>query len=299
MQDKYIIHTDNLSFSYDESDNRVDLKKIPALNSVCLSVERGEYIAILGHNGSGKSTLAKLLNLILVPTAGKIYVDGIDVSSPDLSDDEIFEVRKKIGMVFQNPDNQIVSTIVEEDVAFGVENLGLPREEIRRRITSALNVVGMQDYAHHAPHKLSGGQRQRVAIAGVIAMKPQVIILDEATAMLDPLGRKEVINIIEKLNKEDGVTILNITHHMDEASRADRVIVMSDGCVCADGTPQSIFSRPDFLHSIGLESPQGIELLSLLRESGMDTDIKLSDIDGYVDSIYCSIKCREKDNKNE
>ena len=210
-EDKYIIKTENLSFTYFDGDLE-DMKshELPALRAVNLSVKKGEDISVLGHNGSGKSTLAKLLNLILIPTSGKIFIDGKDVSDENLSEDEVFEVRKKIGMVFQNPDNQIVATVVEEDVAFGVENLGLPREEIRRRVVSALNVVGMQDYARHAPHKLSGGQKQRVAIAGIIAMRPEVIIFDESTAMLDPIGRKAVVDIMEKLNREENITIINI-----------------------------------------------------------------------------------------
>ena len=229
-EEKYIIKTENLSFSYFDGDID-DMKpdEIPALKYVNLAVKEGEYISVLGHNGSGKSTLAKLLNLILIPTSGKIYIDGEDVSDENLSEDQVFEVRKKIGMVFQNPDNQIVATVVEEDVAFGVENLGLPREEIRRRVVNALNVVGMQEYTRHAPHKLSGGQKQRVAIAGIIAMRPRVIIFDESTAMLDPIGRKSVIEIMEKLNREENITVINITHYMEEAARADRVIVINDG----------------------------------------------------------------------
>lgn len=273
-EEKYIIKTENLSFTYFDGDiEEMDGTEIPALKALNLSVKRGEYISVLGHNGSGKSTLAKLLNLILIPTAGKIYIDGKDVSDPELSEDDVFEVRKKVGMVFQNPDNQIVATVVEEDVAFGPENLGLPREEIRRRVVNALNVVGMQDYARHAPHKLSGGQKQRVAIAGVIAMRPEVIIFDESTAMLDPIGRKSVMDIMEKLNREENITVLNITHYMEEAARADRVIVINDGEMVLDGTPKEVFSKVELLHSIGLESPQSTELVQQLKKIGLDVDV--------------------------
>lgn len=273
-EEKYIIKTENLSFTYYDGDfDEMKSDEIPALKAVNLSVKEGEYISVLGHNGSGKSTLAKLLNLILIPTSGKIFIDGKDVSDENLSEDEVFEVRKKIGMVFQNPDNQIVATVVEEDVAFGAENLGLPREEIRRRVVNALNVVGMQDYARHAPHKLSGGQKQRVAIAGIIAMKPRVIIFDESTAMLDPIGRKSVIEIMEKLNREEGITVINITHYMEEAARADRVIVINDGEMILDGAPKDVFAEVDLLHRIGLESPQSTELVNRLKNAGFDVDV--------------------------
>ena len=273
-EEKYIIRTENLGFTYYDGDiDGMKSEEIPALKSVNLTVKEGEYISVLGHNGSGKSTLAKLLNLILIPTSGKIYIDGKDVSDENLSDDEVFEVRKKIGMVFQNPDNQIVATVVEEDVAFGAENLGLPREEIRRRVVNALNVVGMQDYARHAPHKLSGGQKQRVAIAGIIAMRPRVIIFDESTAMLDPIGRKSVMDIMEKLNREEGITVINITHYMEEAARADRVIVINDGEMILDGSPKEVFSKVDLLHKIGLEAPQSAELVQLLSLAGLDVDV--------------------------
>ena len=273
-EEKYIIRTENLSFSYFDGDiDEMKSNEIPALKSVNLTVKEGEYISVLGHNGSGKSTLAKLLNLILIPTSGKIFIDGEDVSDENLSDDQVFEVRKKIGMVFQNPDNQIVATVVEEDVAFGVENLGLPREEIRRRVVNALNVVGMQEYARHAPHKLSGGQKQRVAIAGIIAMRPRVIIFDESTAMLDPIGRKAVIEIMEKLNREENITVINITQYMEEAARAARVIVLNDGEMILDGTPKQVFAEVDLLHRIGLESPQSTELVNKLNCAGIDVDL--------------------------
>ena len=231
---------------------------------------RGEYLAVLGHNGSGKSTLAKLINMILTPTVGKIYFDGIDITDESFTEDDIFDIRRRIGMVFQNPDNQLVATVVEEDVAFGPENLGLPREEIRRRVNSSLALVGMSEYAKHAPHKLSGGQKQRVAIAGIIAMRPEVIIFDESTAMLDPRGRDEVIRVMEQLNREEGITVINITHYMDEAARADRVVVINDGEIMLDGTPREIFAKTDLLHSVGLEAPQGCELISMLRKEGIE-----------------------------
>lgn len=289
-EEKYIIKTEDLSFTYfDGNLDELKTTEIPALRSINLSVKEGEYISVLGHNGSGKSTLAKLLNLILIPTSGKIYIDGKDVSDEKLSDDEVFEVRKKVGMVFQNPDNQIVATVVEEDVAFGVENLGLPREEIRRRVVNALNVVGMQDYARHAPHKLSGGQKQRVAIAGIIAMRPRVIIFDESTAMLDPIGRKSVIEIMEKLNREENITVINITHYMEEAARADRVIVINDGEMILDGTAKEVFSEVDLLHKIGLESPQSTELVKELKGMGLNVDIYAIGEEECVDTIFRSL----------
>ena len=264
-----IIKTVDLGFTYLDGSSEVKEKdQIPALKNVNLEISRGEYIAVLGHNGSGKSTLAKLFNLILTPTVGKIYIDGTDITREGFSEDDVFAIRRKVGMVFQNPDNQIVATIVEEDVAFGPENLGLPREEIRSRVDEALKTVGMSKYSNHAPHKLSGGQKQRVAIAGIIAMKPEVIIFDESTAMLDPRGRREVVEVMEKLNREEKITILNITHYMEEAARADRVIVINDGNLVLDGTPREVFSNVDLLNSIGLEVPQSNELVTKLRASG-------------------------------
>ncbi len=264
----YIIRTENLGFTYDDGDDAAS--EIPALSGVSINIERGEYVAILGHNGSGKSTLAKLLNMILTPSVGKIYIDGTDITAEEFSEDDVFDIRRKIGMVFQNPDNQLVATVVEEDVAFGPENLGLEREEIRRRVDSSLAVVGMTEYARHAPHKLSGGQKQRVAIAGIIAMRPNVIIFDESTAMLDPQGRHEVVDIMEKLNKEEGITVLNITHYMEEAARADRVIVINDGKIALDGTPRQVFKNVEKLRSMGLEAPQGNELILELKKAGLD-----------------------------
>lgn len=281
-----LIKTENLNFVYDDNYSNENLPTQappPALKGINLTVKQGEYIAVLGHNGSGKSTLAKLLNMILTPTSGKIYIDGKDITSNDIIEDDVFEIRKKIGMVFQNPDNQLVANVVEEDVAFGPENLGLEREEIRRRVNSSLALVGMTEYAHHAPHKLSGGQKQRVAIAGIIAMKPKCIIFDESTAMLDPLGRRDVIEIMERLNREEGITVINITHYMDEASRADRIVVINDGEAVLDGTPSEIFADTEFLHSIGLEAPQRIELLKQLKSVGINIT------ENYVDDNECTL----------
>ncbi len=289
---EYIIRTEGLSFVYDDDGEVSGSDMQPALSGVDLAIKRGEYVAILGHNGSGKSTLAKLLNLILIPSSGKIYIDGKDVSDADISEDEVFEVRKKIGMVFQNPDNQLVATVVEEDVAFGPENLGLDREEIRARVDASLRLVGMTEFASHAPHKLSGGQKQRIAIAGIIAMKPECIIFDESTAMLDPLGRRDVIDIMERLNREEGITVINITHYMDEAARADRVIVINDGVLIMDDIPRCVFSRMDELHAVGLEAPQGIELVDSLRKSGISIPSRPVTIMECVDAIVDAIKTK-------
>ncbi|MBO7303088.1 MAG: energy-coupling factor transporter ATPase, partial [Clostridia bacterium] len=226
------IKIDRLSYHYEDS----TADSAPALNDVSLEINEGEFVAILGHNGSGKSTLAKLLNMILVPTSGKIIIDGMDITAEDLTDDDVLSVRKKMGMVFQNPDNQLVATIVEDDVAFGLENLGVPSAEIRERVDKALSDLGMLEYAKHEPHRLSGGQKQRVAIAGVIAMSPKCIIFDESTAMLDPLGRKEVMNSVIKLNREKNITVVMITHYMDEAAMADRIVVLNDGSKLIEGT---------------------------------------------------------------
>ena len=281
----YIIKTENLGFTYDDGLEDA-ASEIPALSGVNLNIARGEYVAILGHNGSGKSTFAKLLNLILTPAVGKIYIDGTDITADNFSEDDVFDIRRKIGMVFQNPDNQLVATIVEEDVAFGPENLGLDRGEIRSRVDSALSLVGMTSYAHHAPHKLSGGQKQRVAIAGIIAMKPQVIIFDESTAMLDPQGRREVVDIMERLNKEEGITVLNITHYMEEAARADRVVVINDGMIALDGTPREVFARVDRLREMGLEAPQGNELILELKRAGLDIDGESLTEDECIETLY-------------
>ncbi len=240
-----------------------------ALDDIDLEIQRGEYIAIIGRNGSGKSTLAKLFNMILDPECGTITVDGIDITSPELDEQTMLEVRRRIGMVFQNPDNQLVATIVEEDVAFGPENLGVPQAELRRRVDEALATVGMTEYAHHEPHRLSGGQKQRVAIAGVLSMKPDCIILDESTAMLDPRGRAEVIDTVERLNREEGITVIMITHYMNEAVRAGRVIMLDNGHLVKDATPREIFSDPALLRRYGLDVPQSVALVEQLRRSGL------------------------------
>ena len=282
---EYIIETENLGFTYQDSDGNSG-EEIPALQGVSLKIERGSYVAILGHNGSGKSTFAKLLNMILTPTVGRIIIDGVEITKPDFGEDDVFDVRRKIGMVFQNPDNQLVATVVEEDVAFGPENLGLERDEIRRRVDSSLALVGMTEYACHAPHKLSGGQKQRVAIAGIIAMKPRVIIFDESTAMLDPQGRREIVDIMERLNREEGITILNITHYMEEAARADRVIVINDGKIALDGTPRQVFSKVDTLRKMGLEAPQGNELILELARAGIKIDGPSLTEEECIETLY-------------
>ena len=235
------------------------------LHGIDLEIKKGEFVALLGHNGSGKSTFAKLLNGILIPTGGKVLIDGM----PTDNEDTLFDVRKKAGMVFQNPDNQIVATVVEEDVAFACENMGLPSQEIRRRVDAALEAVGMSEFKIHAPHLLSGGQKQRVAIAGVLAMEPEVIILDEPTAMLDPKGRQEVMSAITKLNREKGMTIVLITHHMDEACQADRVVVMHGGNVVTDDIPENVFSQVDKMQQLSLGVPQTVELMYELG-AGLD-----------------------------
>lgn len=280
--DNNFIEIKNLCYSYEEDDSRI----VPVLKNVSLSIKRGEYVAILGHNGSGKSTLAKLLNLILSPTSGKIVVDGMDITNPDLTEDELFEHRKKVGMVFQNPDNQLVATIVEEDVAFGPENLGYPQEDIRRRVDEALATVGMSEYSRHEPHRLSGGQKQRIAIAGIIAMSPECIIFDESTSMLDPVGRKDVLATIEKLNRENGITVITITHYMNEAAKADRIVVLDDGRVLMDGTPAQVFAYPDKLRRAGLDVPQCSALIEALRELGIEIEGEC-----YTTSLCADIIC--------
>ena len=263
------IHAQNLCFSYTDEEGR---EENPALQNFSVDICRGEYVAVLGHNGSGKSTFAKLMNYILEPTSGTLTVNGLDLSRKDLSDEEILDLRKNVGMVFQNPDNQLVATIVEQDVAFGPENLGVPREELRNRVDSALETVGMTAYAKHEPHRLSGGQKQRVAIAGILAMMPQCVVFDESTAMLDPGGRREVLDTIRKLNREQGMTVLNITHYMNEAAEADRIIVINDGKLLLDGTPDEIFAKRDVLTEVGLEVPQCAELIHALRAAGIPID---------------------------
>lgn len=266
-----LIEFKDVDFSYladegDDSSNSSD-KKVKVLENLNLTIEKGTFVAVLGHNGSGKSTIAKLTNGILFADKGQVIVDGQVVQD----DDSIFDIRKKVGMVFQNPDNQIVSSIVEEDVAFGVENLGIPSDECRRRVDDALKTVGMYAYREKSPSKLSGGQKQRVAVAGIIAMKPDCIVLDEPTAMLDPSGRREVIETVKKLNREEGITIVLITHYMDEAVQADRVIVVDDGKIKMDDTPQNVFSRVDEVKSLGLDVPQSTELIHRLGLNSGET----------------------------
>ena len=262
------IETRELKFSYDDLETE-DGKQSYALRGVSTVIERGEYVAVVGRNGSGKSTFAKLLNLVLEPNSGDILIDGKSVCG-ELTDEEIIELRRSIGMVFQNPDNQIVATIVEEDVAFGPENIGVPSEEIRTRVDDALAAVGMSDFALYEPHRLSGGQKQRVAIAGIIAMMPDCMIFDESTAMLDPIGRAEVLETMEKMVRSRGITVINITHHMSEAVRADRIIVMDNGQIIADDIPKNIFADADLIKRAGLELPQGAELLHKLEAAGVD-----------------------------
>ena len=272
---KYIEFRD-VSFGYD-IDGEIKRNRLENFN---LEIEKGDFVAVLGHNGCGKSTLAKLCNAIEIPQSGTVYVDGIETSN----EDRIFDIRRKVGMVFQNPDNQIVATIVEDDVAFGPENLGIEPKEIRRRVDEALKNVGMYDFRLFEPHKLSGGQKQRVAIAGIIAMQPECIVLDEPTAMLDPRGRKEVMKTVKMLN-DNGITVIFITHYMDEAVKAKRVIVMDDGKIILDGNPKSVFGQVEKLKSAGLEVPQAAELASLLRKDGFEVSPDVLDIEELLDEI--------------
>ena len=258
---KELISTEHLHFEY----VRAEEENVLVLNDINISIHEGEVVAVLGHNGSGKSTLAKHFNAVLLPTGGKVLVDGIDTAQPD----RVFDIRQRIGMVFQNPDNQIVATIVEEDVAFALENLGIEPAEIRKRVDDALKKVDMYEFKEHAPHQLSGGQKQRVAIAGIIAMRPECIVLDEPTAMLDPKGRREVLNTVMELNREHGTTIALITHYMDEAVHADRIIVVDHGDVVMTGTPREIFSRVDKMKELGLDVPQVTELCHRLKQEGL------------------------------
>ena len=274
-----IIKIENLSFSYTE-------EEAPVLNDVSLEIERGSFTAILGHNGSGKSTLAKHMNAILIPRLGKVYVNGIDTAD----EDRLLDIRRTVGMVFQNPDNQIVASVVEDDVAFAPENLGVPSEEIRRRVDDALKYVGMYEHRMHAPHLLSGGQKQRVAIAGVIAMQPECIVMDEPTAMLDPVGRRDVLSAIRKLRREQGLTVILITHHMDECIHADRLIVMSDGRVAEDGPPREVFSRVEEMRSLGLAVPETTQLLYGLNQSGFDLPLSALTVDECADAIAAVLK---------
>ena len=272
-----IIEFQNVTFRYESDDEGVVLA--PAVKDFSLTINEGEFIAILGHNGSGKSTIAKLSNGLLIPEIGDVIVNGMTTKNED--DD----IRSKISMVFQNPDNQIVATIVEEDVAFGPENLGIEPTEIRRRVDESLKIVGMYNYRNHEPHKLSGGQKQRVAIAGIIAMEPRCIILDEPTAMLDPEGRRDVMKAIKRLNRELGITVVFITHYMEEAVEADRIVVMDDSRLLMDGTPKQVFANPQKIRNIGLDVPQTCQLAELLKNDGINLKNDLLSIDELVENI--------------
>ena len=279
-----MLQTEHLSFTYPAEEGVST--STTALEDVSLSIEKGSFVVVLGHNGSGKSTLAKHMNAVLLPSGGAVYVEGMDTRDEAL----LLEIRRRVGMVFQNPDNQIVANVVEEDVAFAPENLGVPSEEIRRRVDDALAAVGMSEFTRHAPHLLSGGQKQRVAIAGVIAMAPECIVLDEATAMLDPAGRREVLSAIRALNQERNITVVLITHHMDEAMDADRLIVMNDGKLVMNGTPAEVFTQVDALRAMGLAAPDTVELLYGLRQSGMDVPLDALTVDACADAICKALR---------
>lgn len=272
----------DLTFKYTSAED--GLEKY-AVNGVSLEVKKGEFLVVLGHNGSGKSTIAKHINALLVPTSGKVIVAGMDTSDPK----KLWDIRSKAGMVFQNPDNQLVATIVEEDVAFGPENLGVEPSEIRKRVDDSLERVGMGEYKRYAPHLLSGGQKQRIAIAGVLAMKPDCIVFDEPTAMLDPSGRKEVLKTIKELNKEYGITIILITHYMDEAAQADRIVVIDSGKAIMEGTPKEVFSKVEKMKEIGLDVPQVTELAYELKKSGIDISTEILNVDEMVDAL-CQLR---------
>lgn len=277
-----MIETRDLRFAYPAREGETETL---ALQGVNLSIEKGSFVVVLGHNGSGKSTLAKTMNAILLPSGGQVLVEGMNTLDEAL----LLEIRRRVGMVFQNPDNQIVANVVEEDVAFAPENLGVPTEEIRRRVDSALEAVGMTEFVQHAPHLLSGGQKQRIAIAGVIAMEPACIVLDEATAMLDPVGRAEVLTTVHRLNREKGITVVLITHHMNEAEDADRVIVMDKGRPVMDGTPQAVFSQPEKLWSLGLTVPDTVNLLYGLRQEGLDLPLDALRVEDCADAVAAAM----------
>ncbi len=277
-----MIETKNLAFAYPADEGEIQTL---ALRDVSVTIEKGSFVVVLGHNGSGKSTFAKCLNAVLLPCGGKVYVEGMDTQDEAL----LLEIRRRVGMVFQNPDNQIVANVVEEDVAFAPENLGVPTEEIRRRVDAALAAVDMTAFTTHAPHLLSGGQKQRVAIAGVIAMEPACIVLDEATAMLDPVGRQEVLSAVHKLNREKGITVVLITHHINEAEDADRVIVMDDGQVVLDGGPREVFTKVEALRSMGLTVPDTIDLLDRLRRDGVAVPPDALTVEECADAIAAAL----------
>ena len=277
------IRVEHLNFAYPGVE---DTPGVAVFTDLSLTIEEGTFVAVLGSNGCGKSTLAKHFNSILLPSGGKVYVCGLDTSDEEL----LIRVRRNVGMVFQNPDNQIVANVVEEDVAFGPENLGVSSPEIRRRVELALKQVGMYEYREHAPHLLSGGQKQRIAIAGIIAMEPKCIVLDEPTAMLDPRGRKEVMETIRNLNKEKGITVVLITHHMDEAAQAQRVVVLHKGNVAADGKPEEVFSQVELLHSIGLAAPDTVELCYALNQEGFCLPLDQLNIENCAQALYAEVK---------
>ena len=273
-----MIQTERLRFAYPTDEGG---EPVFALRGVDLTVKKGSFVVVLGHNGSGKSTLAKTFNAVLLPAGGKVYVQGMDTLDESL----LLAIRQRVGMVFQNPDNQIVANVVEEDVAFAPENLGVPSAEIRRRVDGALQAVGMYEFVRHAPHLLSGGQKQRIAIAGVLAMEPDCVILDEATAMLDPIGRQEVLSTVHRLNREKGITVVLITHHMNEAEAADRVVVMDGGKVAMDGTPAEVFSRIAALRHMGLTVPDTVDLLDRLQRDGLDVPLDALTVESCADAI--------------
>jgi len=280
-----IVQTEGLLYEYQSLENDGSTEAFTALRGIDISIDEGAFVAVLGHNGSGKSTLAKHLNALLMPTDGVVRVFGINTKE----EGRLWDVRQNVGMVFQNPDNQIIATVVEEDVAFGPENLGVPTSEIQTRVTEALEAVGMTEYIQHAPHFLSGGQKQRVAIAGVLAMKPKCIVLDEPTAMLDPVGRRDVMETVKCLNREEGISVILITHYMDEAVQADRVIVMEEGAVVMDGAPKEIFDRIDELKAIGLDVPQVTEIAHRLRQKGAALPAGILTIEEMVGAL-CQLK---------
>ena len=278
-----IIKVEHLAYTYPGMD---DMPGVAVFEDMNLTIEAGTFVAVLGTNGCGKSTLAKHFNSILLPSGGKVWVCGLDTSD----EEQLMKVRRNVGMVFQNPDNQIVANVVEEDVAFGPENLGIASPEIRHRVNKALKQVGMYEYREHAPHLLSGGQKQRVAIAGVIAMQPKCIVLDEPTAMLDPRGRREVIETVSQLNRDKGITVVLITHHMDEAAKADRVVVLHKGRVAADGTPKAVFSQAELLHDLGLAAPDTVELCYALNREGFALPLDALDIEECAQTLFDSLK---------
>lgn len=279
-----ILQTENLQYLYPAVEEGE--QATVALRGVDLKIEKGSFVVILGHNGSGKSTLSKTFNAILLPSAGSVCVEGMNTAD----EEHLLDIRRRVGMVFQNPDNQIVSNVVEEDVAFAPENLGVPTAEIRQRVDRALGAVGMSEFAQHAPHLLSGGQKQRIAIAGVIAMEPDCIVLDEATAMLDPTGRREVLTTAHWLNREKGITVVLITHHMNEAEDADRVIVMDDGKIAMDGAPKEVFVRVEELRDLGLTVPDTVDLLDRLRRDGLDLPLDALTVDACADAVAAALR---------